>query len=133
MKTTPVSLTLLALCGTVSADPSPEITYLAHEPASMLDVGLERLANAVEILLQYNLRGLGLKERPSVHASYDFERNQIEIIVAAAAPDYPAPKETCRQIVKGVQTWINSTSAWQDGFTHSGYTLNRQQDEAAKA
>jgi hypothetical protein len=99
----------------------------------MLDVGLDRLGDSIGTLLEHNVHDLGLKERPSVKATYDFERNQIAIFVTAAAPDWPVPKETCRQIVKGVQTWMLSTTVWEDGFTHAGYTKNSQEDAAIKA
>jgi hypothetical protein len=133
MKNIPAALALFALCGTALADPSPEIQHLAHEPASMLDVGLIRLSDSLRTLLEHNLHDLGLKEIPSVISTYDFERNQIAIFVTAAAPAWPAPKETCRQIVKGVQTWMNSSTTWEDGFTHAGYTKNSQEDAAVKA
>ena len=124
---------LLLLGGTALADPSPEIKYLTNEPASMLDVGLIRLRDSLEQLLRFNQQDLGLKKLPSVIPEYDFERNQISIFVSAAEPDFPSPKETCRALVMGVQTWMNASAVWQDGFTHSGYTKNSAQDAAAKA
>ena len=126
-----LQVSLLLACGiTAAADPSPEIRYLTREPASMLDVGLDRLRDSIEGLLRFNEHDLGLKMLPSVHTTYDFERNQIEIIVTASQPDFPTPRDTCRALVEGVQTWMNSTKAWEAGFTHSGYTQNSQEDAA---
>lgn len=133
MKRTPVALALVALCGIASADPSPEIKYLMHEPATMLDVGLDRLRGSLQTILDFNLHDLGLKILPSVIPIYDFDRNQIDVLISISEPDFPAPKETCRQVVKGVQKWMSATTVWTAGFMHSGYTLHSQADEAVKA
>jgi len=129
-----VALLCFAITGRAAANPSPEIAYLTREPASMLDVGLDRLRDSILTVLGNNLDGVGVKSLPSVDTTYDYARDQIQIIVSATtARAAPSPKEICRRLVSIVKLWMNSTTVWTDGFTHAGYTENGQEDAAVKS
>ena len=124
---------------TAIAGPSPEMQYLIHEPASMLDLGLLKLRDAVTALVNDDprLSALGLKPPLNVDTSYNLERNQIHIFIGAPLPPsyliQNKPRETCGQLIRLLQTWMNSDAKWTQSFTHSGYAANARVDSAIKA
>jgi hypothetical protein len=129
----------LSVSITAIAAPSPEIRYLIREPASMLDLGLYKLRDAVSALVNDDSRlsGMGLKPPINVQTTYNFERNQIHIFVGAPLPPsyliQSKPRETCGQLIRLIQTWMNSDGKWAQVFMHSGYTANERADAALKA
>jgi hypothetical protein len=124
------------VCLTISvqslAAPGPEIKYLIHEPASMLDVGLVRLRAAASNTVTSRLATIGLKPPVIVETTYNYEHNQIHVVLLAAEA-VADPKEVCRRLVTTVQAWMNSSPVWAEGFAHSGYTTNEEQDAAVRA
>jgi hypothetical protein len=129
----------LSVSITAIAGQSPEIRYLIHEPASMLDLGLYKLRDAVSALVNdpSRLSGIGLKPPINVQATYDVERNQIHIFAGAPLPPSylirSKPRELCGQLVGLVRTWMISDRKWIQSFRHSGYTASKQADTAVEA
>ena len=128
------STILLANLTTALADPSPEVRRLMNEPVSMLDWGLDRLAQQASRQVGEKLRNGG--EVPDIDAGYDWKLNQLELYVNYYEPQ-KAPKALCRTTINLIRRTLSPTvgkskrlNLWVSAFQHNGYALRGTPEEA---
>jgi len=71
-----VFLLLLASFQISHAEPTKAVTYLINEPVSMLDWGLYKLKEELDVHAWDRINN----STPSAHATYDWNSNRIRII-----------------------------------------------------
>jgi hypothetical protein len=86
---------LVFLCGSVRAEPGPVVSYLMSQPASVFTIGMMRL--------ERRLTQLGSRVGAGYFASYDWEKNRIEVS-SIDFDSVQAPQERCRALISAVRS-----------------------------
>ncbi|MEE9117701.1 MAG: hypothetical protein V3U02_03765 [Calditrichia bacterium] len=118
---------LFMAIGICMAEPTPTVSYLMNEPASMLDLGLmrlERLMNEMNLDLSVD------NNIPSdMSASYDLDSNKIVIIITYNTyikHDKNPPKDIKKSVTSMVNNFKLIFASIGPFFKHTGYTIKNE-------
>lgn len=118
---------LLLLPMTASADPGAATRYLMNEPASMLDIGIVRIAQDIEVRRiyvaeQYAIATSTANVLVTTSADYSYDDDNVRIHFYIGTDSSRNAENGCRNLVADLGPALKSLVLV--AFTHHGYTTS---------